>query len=91
MPPQRTRWKYEPLRAYLAAQTSNQLTLSFSQIEAVLRQPLPASAWLRTWWMNNLNPRSRPQARAWLSAGWLVAKMYSNGREFTVMFVRQPQ
>ena len=90
MPARRTQWKYEPLRAYLAAQPGARLTLSFSQIQALVRRPLPASAWLRQWWTNSSNFSSRPQSQAWLTAGWRVAALRSNGRERVVRFVRQP-
>ena len=88
MPVRRKHWKYEPLRAYLAAQTDTQLTLSFGHIEALVGQPLPASAWLRQWWTNSPNFSSRPQSRAWLTVSWRVAEMRSNGRERVVTFMR---
>ena len=91
MPARRKPSKFEPLRAYLAAQTGTRLTLSFGQIEALVRQPLPASAWLRPWWTNSLNPSAYPQSQAWLLAGWLVVEMCSNGREGVVTFLRRHQ
>ena len=42
--------KYEPLRAYLAAQPGRQVTLTLWELEAILDAPLPRSAQSRGWW-----------------------------------------
>jgi hypothetical protein len=62
--------KYDPLRDYLSARSDAlpQLTLTFSDVEALVGA-LPDSA--RThpaWWAND----SRPEANSWCDAGWRV-------------------
>jgi hypothetical protein len=67
--------KYEPLELHLRAVPAGtkELTLSFAEIERILGAPLPASAKShRPWWGNQKDSKTRPQAHAWLSAGFLV-------------------
>jgi hypothetical protein len=61
--------KYEPLRDHVAGYTaSDQLLLSFEEIE-ILVGPLPRGARrLRQWWANERSA----QARAWQAVGWRV-------------------
>jgi hypothetical protein len=64
--------KYDPLSAYLRGRPGNRATLSFSDVEAVLGQPLPASAYRhRAWWANE-SKGAHVEAWAWLDAGWKV-------------------
>jgi DNA-binding XRE family transcriptional regulator len=62
--------KYYPLFEYLKQQPdSGLLELSFDEVEAILGQPLPASAFSnRAWWANS----QTSHGRAWQDAGWLV-------------------
>ena len=76
---------YEPLRHHLAAHPDEEPTLTFAEIETLLGAPLPAEAWLRTWWAND--PRA-PQARAWLSPGFRVRWVRRRGDEAAVTFGR---
>jgi hypothetical protein len=47
--------------------------MSFRRLEDIIGAPLPPSARHdRTWWGNTTN-RTRVQAHAWLTAGWMVA------------------
>jgi hypothetical protein len=67
--------KYEPLQLYLGAifSTVLEVTLSLSEIERILGAALPESANThRPWWANQRDSKSRPQAHAWLSAGFMV-------------------
>ena len=58
---------HEPLREYLSSSPSP-VTLGFSDIEAIIGRPLPASARKhRAWWANS---HDRTLAREWLAAGW---------------------
>ena len=79
--------KYQPLGDYLAAlpAKATTVTLTLSQIEALLGSPLPASAWLPSWWASTAV--WRPQARAWSTAGWRVAAALE-ARPWAVTFVR---
>jgi hypothetical protein len=56
-----------------------------SEIEVLLRAPLPAASGTPGWWQNG--QASRPQAQAWLAAGWRVAAV-TRGSRATVTFVR---
>ena len=63
--------KYRRLADYLAAQHSNQLTLTFAEIEHIMRGALPATAYTRTFWSNNQRSRGRPAPEV-SSVGWQV-------------------
>ncbi|MDF2374573.1 MAG: hypothetical protein P1V21_27710 [Rhizobiaceae bacterium] len=62
--------KYAPLFDYLTALplTTNQVTLTYSQIEEILSAPLPPSATTHAsvWWANG----GHSQANCWLKAGF---------------------
>lgn len=61
--------KYRPLQDYLLESRTGALAMTFAQIEAVLGQPLPASAFTRPgWWANDPTPDR--QSEAWLKAGY---------------------
>lgn len=67
--------KYEPLELHLRLipSTVQKASLSFREIERILGAPLPESATThRAWWANQRGSKLRPQAHAWLSAGFLV-------------------
>ena len=79
--------KYQPLADHLAAQpaTVDAVMLSFSEIEALLGAPLPASAGASGWWTSRLG---RTQARAWHGAGWRVTSVRRGQKSWAVTFVR---
>lgn len=67
--------KYEPLQRHLEAVPgdTSAVTMAFEQIERVIGAPLPVSAWEhREWWSNQKDTADRPQAQAWLAAGFVV-------------------
>jgi hypothetical protein len=67
--------KYDPLRRYLDGIPPAVLdvSLSFQEIEAIIGEALPKTAWnLPQWWENDSSPSGHVQARAWLGAGWKV-------------------
>ena len=87
MPPPRVS-KYQPLADYLAAQHADEVTLSFTQIEAILRRPLPTSAYLRPWWLTR---RSHHVASlVWRAAGWDAIAVLRRAGERWVTFRRRP-
>jgi hypothetical protein len=79
--------KYDPLRAHLRASGASSITLSFSEIEALLDESLPPTAERRPeWWANETNPASRHvQCHAWRDAGY---NAFPNLGARTVMFRR---
>ena len=84
--------KYEPLELHLRAISSNlrEVTLSFSEIERILGAALPESATThRPWWANQRDSKSRPQAHAWLSAGFLVDAVNQGRGNGSVLFRRK--
>ncbi len=67
--------KYVPLARHLlnAQLTSQNIKLSFHEIEGILQTSLPRSAQKhRAWWAND---PSHVQAAAWLSMGWRIANV----------------
>jgi hypothetical protein len=80
-----TMGKYVPLKRFLEAAPKSQksVTLSFAQVEVILRDTLPPSARnRRQWWAND---ETHVQARAWLVAGFEVADLKTQ----IVFFVRK--
>ena len=85
---QRTRHesKYDKLRTHLLNSSDGEVTLSFDAIGKIIGEPLPASAKkLRPWWSNDY---THAQGRAWLDAGWTVAKVQFDREE--VLLVKRP-
>ena len=61
--------KYHPLFAYLRQCGRDEVTLTLAEIEALLGDPLPASAFTQpAWWSNR--SRGATQATAWMGAGY---------------------
>ena len=77
--------KYGPLAAYLAAQPTDTVRLTFEEIEAMLGERLPPSAWSTRWWADA--PAGHSHAQAWMSAGWRVVAVERRPRAVT--FERQ--
>ena len=64
--------KYDPLHDHLAGQRGQQIRLSFQEIEQIIGEPLPQSAYQHAWWWANEDPRTTAhvQCRAWREAGY---------------------
>jgi len=77
--------KYIRLAAFLADQPHDvdRLVMTIDEIEALLGQALPDGSKFPSWWRDD---EHRVHSRAWLTAGWSVAKMQAV--EATVEFVR---
>lgn len=66
--------KYQPLRTFLESRPGRELPMSFSEVEGVLRFPLPPSARRHAaWWSNNVG--THVGAAAWRSAGWRTSRV----------------
>jgi len=77
--------KYDPLRKFLQSRQTDQLPLTFAEIEQVLGFPLPHSARAGpSWWSNNTG--SHVGVRAWRDAGWKASRVDVAGERIT--FVR---
>ena len=61
--------KYYPLYQHLTQCQQNTITLTLTEIEALMTGKLPASAWTkRAWWSNR--SKGAIQATAWIEAGY---------------------
>ncbi|WP_201760209.1 hypothetical protein [Bradyrhizobium sp. AC87j1] len=63
---------YDPLCQWLLSTRGQAVRLTFSEIEEILRRPLPASAYrFSAWWGNESSRKAgHTQAFAWLKAGF---------------------
>lgn len=72
--------KYHPLFEYLLFSGRGRMSMSFSEIEAVIGASLPASARKREeWWSNS--PSGHSQARAWMRASYRTSKVDLKGEK----------
>jgi len=77
--------KYYLLEKYLDRQSAPEITLTFPEIERIIGEPIPASAYkYPAWWANG----GHIQADAWLNAGWKVGEL-KLGK--SVVFVKDKQ
>jgi hypothetical protein len=73
--PLRPMRKYEPLAVWLRGLPLHvqEVTLTMEEMQAILGAPLPPSAFsYRQWWSNQRDATNRPQACAWMGAGFAV-------------------
>lgn len=69
--------KYIPLANYFATSTNPTVTLYFTEIEQIMGQPLPHSAYLNySWWKKTKAPAKHFQA--WTAAGYAVQHVEPN-------------
>jgi hypothetical protein len=82
--------KYQPLRDHLTAlQHLRRVRMTFSEVAAVLGEPLPESAFkYREWWANQSDTTNRQWAAAWLEAGFVVDAVHQGTNDGWVEFVR---
>ncbi len=72
--------KYEPLAEFLSRQPSDEVSMSFAQIERIIGERLPASAHQhRAWWSNN--PNNSVMTKAWLEAGFRSERVDMQARK----------
>ena len=65
---------YEQLALYLGACAEPQVTLTLTEIEAIIGELLPwAARWHRGWWATNALAR-RVHDAPWRRAGWRVER-----------------
>jgi hypothetical protein len=86
--------KYEALALYLKERPKSvtAVTIPFSELDKMLNSPLPESAYThRPWWANQKNTTNRPQAKAWISAGFEVETVNQFKLNGSVRFIRSNQ
>ena len=89
--PERPSGKYAPLQEHLAQVpgSKQEVMFTFDQLAVILGFVLPKSAFnYREWWANQVDTSTRPQARAWINAGFRVETVRLHGNESWVQFVR---
>jgi len=80
--------KYTPLQKYLEAQTAGKLTLRMEQIERILQDALPASAYRHVaWWSNGVTHR-HVQCLAWMESGYRTVGVDQTIRSGYIQFER---
>jgi len=82
--------KYSPLGDYLTRRQRpiSYVTLSFAEIEKIIGDNLPFSAFEHQHWWGNA--ASRAQAKAWLNAGWIVHDVNLDDKTVIFKKVREP-
>src|SRR6266568_5163629 len=65
--------KYAPLGQFLRDQDSDEVAMTFAQIERIIGAKLPRSQYDRGWWSNN--PQNNVMTRVWLGAGYLTKEV----------------
>ena len=81
--------KYAPLGEFLAGQSKDRIPMTFSQIEEVIRVPLPASKQYPAWWSNN--PSNNPMTREWLDAGFETESVNIAGQKLVFRRVEKAE
>jgi len=72
--------KYEPLGQYLRKQRTQEVPLTFREIEKITGVKLPPKAQhQRAWWSNN--PDNNVMTKVWLAAGFESAQVDMEGRK----------
>ena len=81
--------KYDALEQYLRGLPTSQedVTLTFTLIEQILNESLPASAQQESDWWGNQKQGTYVESISWMDAGWLVDIV--DLHEKWVRFVRQ--
>lgn len=66
--------KYEPLTHFLSAKRTEEVPMTFDEIETVVGFRLPEKAsGIRAWWSNN--PSNNVMTKAWLAAGYVTERV----------------
>ena len=80
--------KYTPLENYLRDLPANQkeAALPFEQIERILKDKLPASAYEDERWWEHETEGNHRNTREWFNAGWKIESLDVNVKR--VKFVR---
>ncbi len=75
--------KYEPLESYLASRTTQEVPMTFEEIERIIRAKLPPAAHAhRAWWSNN--PSNNVMTKSWLAAGFESERVFLGSEKFDI-------
>ena len=81
--------KYTPLENYLRKlpESQREITLGFDQIERILNDTLPASAYgYEAWWASE-KEGNHINGRSWSNAGWKIESLDLKGKWVKLMRV----
>lgn len=72
--------KYTPLESYLhdLPESQNEVMLRFDEIERILNNKLPSSAYEDQRWWEHEKEGNHVNARSWAKAGWKIASLDVN-------------
>ena len=62
--------KYNPLSEFFARQTAKTITLSMGEIETIIQDTLPPSAYIHVQWWSNSNTKAHQYSRSWTDNGY---------------------
>lgn len=81
--------KYQPLREYLIERRHMpRVRVTFAEVAEIIGDSLPQSAFThREWWSNQSDTTNRPQAAAWIGAGFKVDSVQQFADSGVVEFV----
>ena len=76
--------KYAPFEMYLKSARVDTLTLTFAEIESIIKDQLPPSARkYRSWWINNTSKNAMTQS--WITAGFKVTQVNMNDETLEII------
>lgn len=81
--------KYDPLNRFLSQQSADRITLTFSEIEAILGFRLPASARQHTAWWSNSSTKAHPYSKAWTDVGFYTVDVSATQHEEKITFEKR--
>ena len=81
--------KYSPLGDYLRGRQTNEVPLSFHEIEEIIGRSLPPKAQnYAAWWSNN--PSNNVMTKVWLEAGFRTERVDLGGRRLVFRRAARP-
>ena len=80
--------KYEKLTYYLASIDTEQVTLTFAEIEDIIGFSLPHSAYAYPAWWSNQASSGHSQTLSWQSIGWRTGEVNLSLKKVTFFRVR---
>lgn len=62
--------KYDSLSDYFSRQTEKTITLSIKEIESIINNSLPSSAYNHVQWWSNSRTGAHPYSHSWTDSGY---------------------
>ncbi len=81
--------KYAALTEHLSKVQQSQYPMTFAELETVIQDRLPPSAFKhRAWWSNN--PNNSVMTKAWLDAGWISSDVDMEKKRLVFKRAKKP-